>query len=230
MASANDVGSAIGKSLCWPVYGVIDDIANNRWDKAAGDLLCPTGVGGIVDAVECWEAGKAVAVGTDFLMPGVIPGGQISTVMDATGATQFITDEYNGKNNIVPNPTATTEENVPEDEAALARDSRQTASVEDDVTRKAAYRAARNAGANRAAASAMAGAQTDTSNQSAALSSARNAATGNQNDWLAKQGYANALEQQAANKRSGAFMNTLGSIFGGAGEGASVGSSLGGSK
>ena len=88
--------------------------------------------------------------------------------------------------------------------------------------------------ANFAASSAMAGAQTDGTNQSSALSAARNAGNLSQNDWLQKQGYATGLAREAENKKKGAFLDTLGGIFGGAGSGASTGAStgasLGGSK
>lgn len=234
-SGANSAAETIGKSVCWPVYGVIDDAANSRWDKAAGDLLCPTGVGNIVDAVECWEAGKAVSTGLDLLHPGLIPGGpSIGSILEGTGAEQGITETYCWSTGDARYPTEiqtnnpTTEAELPKTEQEEARDARELAGAENDASRLAAYKAARNSGAGRAASAAMAGSEMDPTNNSNALASAKNASSYTQNDWLQKQGYAQGLANEAANKKKGAFMNTLSGIFGGAGTGASTGASLGG--
>ena len=113
-------------------------------------------------------------------------------------------------------------------EEVLAREARKEAANEEDAQRRAAYLAARNTGANRAAASAVSGNQTNEGTQTQVQSALRNTATGTQADYLNKMGYANALGMEAENKRKGAFLNTLGGIFGGASQGASVGASLGG--
>jgi len=108
-----------------------------------------------------------------------------------------------------------------------ARDAREAASATEDVSRRAAYDAARNTGANRAASSAIGGSNTPavgTQMQSAL----RNAGSSTQNDYLAKMGYANAAEMEAANKQKGAFLAGLGGIFQGAGTGAQTGMSLAG--
>ena len=108
-----------------------------------------------------------------------------------------------------------------------ARDAREAASATEDVSRRAAYDAARNTGANRAASSAIGGSNTPavgTQMQSAL----RNAGSSTQNDYLAKMGYANAAEMEASNKQKGAFLTGLGGIFQGAATGAQTGMSLAG--
>ena len=104
---------------------------------------------------------------------------------------------------------------------------RMNAAAEEQVARTNANQAARNAGATRAAASAMSSME---GNQAGAQSAMRNASTTTQADWLAKQGYANALDLQSQNLKKGQFLNTMGAIFGGAGNGASTGLALGGNK
>ena len=233
----------IRDAICWPTYGIVNDLVNQNYDNAAAKALCPIGVSSIYDATECWEAGKAAAGAADILLPNLVPAGSFAGLAKETGADTAITNAVNQAMNpttnvdlsTANNAEAPTEEAVTkalkgDDGAKEAIDSRRIASAEDDVTRRAAYRAARNAGANRAASSAMAGAQTDGTNQSSALSAARNAGNLSQNDWLQKQGYATGLAREAENKKKGAFLDTLGGIFGGAGSGASTGASLGGSK
>ena len=111
-----------------------------------------------------------------------------------------------------------------------AADSRRIASAEDDVAKRAAYRAARNEGANRAAASALSGTQTQEGNTTNALTAARNAAGSTQNDYLAKIGYANQLEREGENIRKSAIANSINAGFQGAAAGAATGASLGGGK
>lgn len=112
--------------------------------------------------------------------------------------------------------------------AKEARQARNIAATEEDVSRKAAYQAARNTGANRAAASVV-GSSVDTrGNQSNALSAIRGGATSTQADFLAKQGYNQGLEQNAANTKAGAFLTNLGGIFSGFGQGLGTGASIGG--
>lgn len=111
-----------------------------------------------------------------------------------------------------------------------AADSRRIASAEDDVAKRAAYRAARNEGANRAAASALSGTQTQEGNTTNALTAARNAAGSTQNDYLAKIGYANQLEREGENIRKSAVANSINAGFQGAAAGAATGASLGGGR
>ena len=226
-----DVGKTLISAVCWPVYGAITKAANGDWAGAAGDFFCPVGINRGVEAIQCWQAGKVVEGIADVLLPGTVPGASPSVILDKTGFSNFLTCQANGQNDVTPNitPIPQIEEQLNKDDGTeTARDSRNIAATEDDVTRRAAYLSARNAGANRAAASAMAGAQTDPTNQAAALSAAKNAGSYTQNDWLEKMGYANALSQQAANKKNGAFLDTIGAIFSGAGAGAGMGASLGG--
>lgn len=115
-------------------------------------------------------------------------------------------------------------------EEELARDARLTSANMEDAQRRASYLAARNTGANRAAASAVAGNQVNEGGQTSAQSALRSTAVGTQADYLNKMGYANALDMQSENKKKGAFLNTMSGIFSGAGEGASVGASLGGAR
>lgn len=111
------------------------------------------------------------------------------------------------------------------EESRLARIA---AANEENVARNAAYQAARNSGANRVASSAIAGANTPMGSQSQMQSAMRNAANSTQADYLSKMGYANALDLQSKNLEKGAFLNTMSSIFGGAGQGAETGASIGG--
>lgn len=167
------------------------------------------------------------------------------------GITGTTTSPWDGYTNDKANPTDIHYEPVPEgtypDETAgakeleqqpvealepteevLAREARKEAANEEDAQRRAAYLAARNTGANRAAASAVSGNQTNEGGQTQVQSALRNTATGTQADYLNKMGYANALGMEAENKKKGAFLNTMSGIFSGLGQGASVGASLGG--
>lgn len=109
-----------------------------------------------------------------------------------------------------------------------ARKARVASAGEEDVSRKAAYQAARNTGANRAASSAI-GSSIDTRGLQSNIGSAlRNAGTSTQADYLNKLGYVQGLESNAQNMKAGAFLNNLGGIFQGAATGAKTGMSLGG--
>lgn len=105
-----------------------------------------------------------------------------------------------------------------------------TNAINERETQNAAYQAARNQGLTAAEAQALKG-QSENSTRGNATNigtALRSTGQSTQNDWLEKQGYANALGMQANNLQNGAFLNTLGAIFGGAGTGASVGASIGG--
>ena len=109
-----------------------------------------------------------------------------------------------------------------------ARKARDAAATEEDAARKAAYQAARNTGANRAAASAI-GSSVDTRGlQSNAASALRNAATSTQADYLNKMGYVQGLESNLENTKAGSFLNTLSGVGQGAMTGATTGASIGG--
>lgn len=101
----------------------------------------------------------------------------------------------------------------------------------ENAARNAAYESARNTGAGKAGAQALSGLTEDStaSNATNINSALRSGKVQSQNDYLTKMGYAKGLDQQASNLEAGAFLNTLGAIFGGAGSGASVGTSIGGS-
>ena len=105
-----------------------------------------------------------------------------------------------------------------------------TNAINEREVQNAAYQAARNQGLTSAEAQAIKG-QSENSTKGNATnigSALRSTGQSTQNDWLEKQGYAQGLGMQADNLRKGAFLNTLGAIFGGAGTGASVGASIGG--
>lgn len=105
-----------------------------------------------------------------------------------------------------------------------------TNAINEREVQNAAYQAARNQGLTSAEAQAIKG-QSENSTKGNATnigSALRSAGQSTQNDWLEKQGYAKGLGMQADNLRQGAFLNTIASIFGGAGTGASVGASIGG--
>lgn len=109
-----------------------------------------------------------------------------------------------------------------------ARKAREAAATEEDTTRKAAYQAARNTGANRAASSAI-GSSVDTRGlQSNAASALRSAATSTQADYLNKMGYVQGLESNLENTKAGSFLNTLSGVGQGAMTGAGTGASIGG--
>lgn len=119
-------------------------------------------------------------------------------------------------------------QNQTSEQAEEARKARVASTGEEDVSRRAAYQAARNTGANRAASSAI-GSSIDTRGlQSNVGSALRNASTSTQADYLNKLGYVEGLESNAQNMRAGSFLNTLGSIFQGAATGTKTGMSLGG--
>lgn len=118
--------------------------------------------------------------------------------------------------------------NQTSEQAEEARKARVASAGEEDVSRKAAYQAARNTGANRAASSAI-GSSIDTRGLQSNIGSAlRNAGTSTQADYLNKLGYVQGLESNAQNMKAGAFLNNLGGIFQGAATGAKTGMSLGG--
>lgn len=112
-------------------------------------------------------------------------------------------------------------------QAQAARDARNATAAIEDVSRRAAYDAARNTGANRAASSAIGGSNTPAVG-SQMQSALRNAGSSTQNDYLSKMGYANAAAMEASNKQKGAFLTGLGGMFQGAGTGAQTGMSLAG--
>ena len=115
-----------------------------------------------------------------------------------------------------------------EDEREEARKAREASAVEEDTARKAAYQAARNTGANRAASSAI-GSSIDTRGlQSNAASALRSAATSTQADYLNKMGYVQGLESNLENTKAGSFLNTLSGVGQGAMTGAGAGASIGG--
>ena len=100
--------------------------------------------------------------------------------------------------------------------------------IEEIEASNKANQAARTSGAtNYAAGSAATDASHQTNNTGNYYANARNLGTSTQADWLGKQGYAQGQEVQAKNTKAGAFLNTLGSVFGGAGTGAQVGGSIG---
>ncbi len=109
-----------------------------------------------------------------------------------------------------------------------ARKARDVAATEEDTVRKAAYQAARNTGANRAAASAI-GSSVDTRGlQSNAASALRSAATSTQADYLNKMGYIQGLESNLENTKAGSKRNILSGIGQGILSGAGTGASIGG--
>lgn len=109
-----------------------------------------------------------------------------------------------------------------------ARKARVASAGEEDTARKAAYQAARNTGANRAASSAI-GSSVDTRGlQSNAASALRSATTSTQADYLNKMGYVQGLESNLENTKAGSFLNTLSGVGQGAMAGAGTGASIGG--
>lgn len=110
------------------------------------------------------------------------------------------------------------------------RDRNVTSALAERETQNAAYQAARNQGLTGAEAQAIKGqAENATQGNATNIGSAlRSTAQSTQNDYLQKMGYARGMEMQANNLQNASFLNTLGSIFGGAGQGAAVGASIGG--
>lgn len=115
-----------------------------------------------------------------------------------------------------------------EEENEEARKARDAAAAEEDAARKAAYQAAINTGANRAAASAI-GSSVDTRGlQSNAASALRSAATSTQADYLNKMGYVEGLESNLENTKAASPGNIRSGVFQGAMEGFGTGTSIGG--
>lgn len=155
--------------------------------------------GGYDEAVDAAKKGEWTKLGLEKDLPGVL-----SEAQELAGNN--LTNEQNEE----------------------ARKARVASAGEEDTARKAAYQAARNTGANRAASSAI-GSSIDTRGLQTNIGSAlRNAATSSQADYLNKMGYSNALGQQASNLQAGAFLNNISSIFQGAASGAKTGASIGG--
>jgi len=118
--------------------------------------------------------------------------------------------------------------NLTNEQDEEARKARVASAGEEDVARKAAYQAARNTGANRAASSAI-GSSVDTRGlQSNAASALRSAATSTQADYLNKMGYVQGLESNLENTKAGSFLNTLSGVGQGVMAGAGTGASIGG--
>ena len=118
--------------------------------------------------------------------------------------------------------------NLTSEQNEEARKAREAAATEEDTARKAAYQAARNTGANRAASSAI-GSSVDTRGlQSNAASALRSAATSTQADYLNKMGYVQGLESNAQNTKAGSFRNTLSGVTQGAMTGEGIGGTIGG--
>lgn len=110
------------------------------------------------------------------------------------------------------------------------RDRNVTSALADREAQNAAYQAARNQGLTGAEAQAIKGqAENATQGNATNIGSAlRSTAQSTQNDYLQKMGYSRGMDMQANNMMNAGFLNTLGGIFGGAGQGASVGASIGG--
>ena len=253
----NGVGEAaaenekVSEAVCFTVYGVGKGIKEGNetgdYTNAWGAGLCPMAVKDAVSAVDHaakgeWEEAAKDAGG--FLLDPVIPMGGAKEVTDPIIGKAF--DDYEAKKAAEAAEEArkeeerkTAEQKKAEEDTKTeiekvntteAADARRAAATEDDTARRAAYDAARNNGTNRASATAIAGANSSFGNQLGTMNAAKGASNYSQNDYLSKLGYANAMADQAGNLRKGAFLNTMGAIFGGAGEGAQVGSSLGGGK
>lgn len=168
------------------------------------------------DAIESFD-GKKIA---DNLTGQIKNASKVNSNDEKSSTWSKIKDTLKGKiSEETPSP-------VKEQEAETV-DARHAANMEDLASRRSAYLAARNTGANRAMASAIAGSQGQP-NQTSAISAMKNIATGSQADYLNKMGYANALDMQAENKDKAAWLNTLGGILKGAGTGMGIGMSLGG--
>lgn len=158
-----------------------------------------TAAGGYDEAISAAKSGEWTKLGLDKDLPTVLSEAQ----------------ELAGNN-------LTSEQNEE------ARKAREAAATEEDTARKAAYQAARNTGANRAASSAI-GSSVDTRGlQSNAASALRSAATSTQADYLNKMGYVEGLESNLKNTKAGSFLNTISGALQGAMTGASTGSSIGG--
>lgn len=116
-----------------------------------------------------------------------------------------------------------------EDEREEARKAREAAGTADLAAQDAAYQAARNTGANRAAASAISGTP-QAGNITGFQAGLRSGAASSQADYLNKLGYSQALDSQASNLEKGATLNNIASFLGGAATGAKTGLSLSGVK
>ena len=110
------------------------------------------------------------------------------------------------------------------------RDRNVTTALAEREVGSAAYQAARNQGLTGAEAQAIKGqSETATKGNATNIGAAlRSTGQSTQNDYLQKMGYAKGLDMQSQNLQNAAFLNTIGGIFGGAGQGASVGASIGG--
>lgn len=158
-----------------------------------------TAAGGYDEAVSAAKSGEWTKLGSEKDLPDVLSEAQ----------------ELAGSNRV-------------SEQKEEARKARVASAGEEDTSRRAAYQAARNTGANRAASSAI-GSSIDTRGlQSNAASALRSAGTSTQADYLNKMGYSNALEQQSSNLQAGSFLNNISSIFQGAASGAKTGASIGG--
>jgi hypothetical protein len=237
MSSSANAGETVRNGLCFPVYQAIDSFAHGDGFEGATTLACPVGVGAIAQGVKAgiegdWEkaAGKA---GQAILEPfgfGAGSGGKAAGEAIYREATAKDEEKAEEKPLEQTDPLEEEKRKATEE----PREARIAAATADDAAKRAAYMAARQSGANRAQAQALSNANSPTGNQSNMSSNLRSASGMTQNDWLMKQGYANALAREANNLKAGAGLNTLGAIFGGAGQGAStgagIGSSLGGGK
>ena len=118
--------------------------------------------------------------------------------------------------------------NLTNEQNEEARKARVASAGEEDISRKAAYQAARNTGANRAASSAISSSVDTRGLQSNIGSALRNAATSTQADYLNKMGYVEGLETNLENTKAGLKRNILSGIGQGILQGAETGASIGG--
>ncbi len=158
-----------------------------------------TAAGGYDEAISAAKSGEWTELGLDKDLPTVLSEAQ----------------ELAGNNRI-------------SEQKEEARKAREASAAEEDTSRRAAYQAARNTGANRAASSAI-GSSVDTRGlQSNAASALRSAATSTQADYLNKLGYVEGLQSNLENTKAGSFLNTLSGVGQGAMAGAGTGASIGG--
>lgn len=112
---------------------------------------------------------------------------------------------------------------------AQERETRESGIAEREAAAKQAQTQARSQGQSRGLASSLGNAPLSgysAENYANNRGMLANLGQSTQNDYLMKMGYVNALDQQARNMQAGSFLNTLGSVFGGAGSGAQIGNAL----
>ena len=223
------------RTLCFPVYGAIHDLANGDTAGAAMETVCPIGIASGGKAVRAFASGdtkEGVRNLAGFFVPsGSVPGDPITNFgseLAKTAAGKAYDKIKQSQDEAAAEEMG--EEVVQPEEAEQAEiaaiDARDVTNQQSNTARQAAYQAAINSGATTAQAQAIADSSTPIGNAAGNLAALRGAETGTAADYRQKQAYADALAREAKNQEEGKKRAVAGGFLQGGGQGATSGMQL----